>query len=507
MTKKATAQKFGQDLMRGEGSKAFKSQSRQSALQKTGNSKPINVSGTLGKSFPSIHPYDEYSPVDGSVSVTGTSIFDPVLCELVYRWFCPKDGKILDPFAGGSVRGIVAAYLGYDYTGVELRQEQVEANQSQLEIISKPIVKQEAHNDDKVTITISSKWANHKFNCCVDYIKSQCRGRCCEGADRILISLLPEEVLIQEAAGYKTHEGLLLANPETGKCPHKQTDGLCAVHGTKLKPFGCIVSPFTLNNSDTLIIRNRYSMMKCHGEGEPAYRVFKASLDLILGEEQSDEICSKLDGGSGDIEATIAKETYNKIKYLDSLKHNMLIIPDAEQKMPLWIIGDSKDIDIIAKGEYDLIFSCPPYYDLEVYSDQQGELSAIPDYKDFIGVYRGIINKCVSMLKDNRFACFVVGDIRDKKGYYRNFVADTIEAFQDAGALLYNDAILITAVGSLPIRVGRAFQSNRKLGKTHQNVLVFYKGDPKNIKAIYGDVECGAIEEDFTGKKAELIKG
>ena len=111
------------------------------------------------------------------------------------------------------------------------------------------------------------------------------------------------------------------------------------------------------------------------------------------------------------------------------------------------------------------------------------------------------------MLKDNRFACFVVGDIRDKKGFYRNFVADTIEAFQDAGALLYNDAILITAVGSLPIRVGRAFQSNRKLGKTHQNVLVFYKGDPKNIKAIYGDVECGAIEEDFTGKKAELIKG
>lgn len=58
----------------------------------------------------------------------GTSIFDPVLCELAYKWFTPEGGAILDPFAGGGVRGIVAQYLGYKYTGVELRQEQVEAN-------------------------------------------------------------------------------------------------------------------------------------------------------------------------------------------------------------------------------------------------------------------------------------------------------------------------------------------------------------------------------------------
>jgi len=32
---------------------------------------------------------------------TGTSIFDPVLCELCYKWFCPQNGKVLDVFAGG----------------------------------------------------------------------------------------------------------------------------------------------------------------------------------------------------------------------------------------------------------------------------------------------------------------------------------------------------------------------------------------------------------------------
>ena len=48
---------------------------------------------------------------------TGTSIFDPVLCEIAYRWFSPVGGLILDPFAGGSVRGIVASKLGRQYIG------------------------------------------------------------------------------------------------------------------------------------------------------------------------------------------------------------------------------------------------------------------------------------------------------------------------------------------------------------------------------------------------------
>ena len=92
-------------------------------------------------------------------------------------------------------------------------------------------------------------------------------------------------------------------------------------------------------------------------------------------------------------------------------------------------------------------------------------------------------------LKDDRFACFVVGDIRDRKGFYRNFVSDTIAAFQDAGMRLYNEAVLITAVGSLPIRVGRQFEAGRKLGKTHQNVLVFCKGDPRKATEACGSVD------------------
>ncbi len=84
-----------------------------------------------------------------------------------------------------------------------------------------------------------------------------------------------------------------------------------------------------------------------------------------------------------------------------------------------------------------------------------------------------------SLLKPNRFAVFVVGEVRDKAGNYYGFVPDTIAAFRAAGLHYYNEGILVTAAGSLPIRAGKQFRSSRKFGKTHQNCLVFVKGDGK----------------------------
>ena len=64
-------------------------------------------------------------------------------------------------------------------------------------------------------------------------------------------------------------------------------------------------------------------------------------------------------------------------------------------------------------------------------------------------------------------------------------------AFREAGLDYYNEAILVTMVGSLPIRAGKQFSTSRKLGKTHQNVLVFCKGDPRKAVEACGDVEIG----------------
>src|SRR6056300_448716 len=62
---------------------------------------------------------------------TNVSIFDPVLCEVMYDWFSPKGGMVLDPFAGGSVRGIVAEEMDRKYIGFDINLEQVNANKQQ----------------------------------------------------------------------------------------------------------------------------------------------------------------------------------------------------------------------------------------------------------------------------------------------------------------------------------------------------------------------------------------
>jgi len=169
-------------------------------------------------------------------------------------------------------------------------------------------------------------------------------------------------------------------------------------------------------------------------------------------------------------------------------------IAQPDQALLTWIEGDAADASSLAAREYDLVFTCPPYGNLEKYSDDPRDLSALP-FVEMADKYRAIIAGACAMLRDNRFAAIVVGDYRDPQGNYRNFVSLTIDAFLRAGLALYNEAILVTQVGSLPIRVRKQFEGARKLGKTHQNVLVFVKGDPRKATAAVGPVDVAWPEE------------
>ena len=59
---------------------------------------------------------------------TGTSVFDAYLSYLMTYWFSPVNGKVIDPFAGGLTRGAVCSMLWRKYTGIDLSQKQIDAN-------------------------------------------------------------------------------------------------------------------------------------------------------------------------------------------------------------------------------------------------------------------------------------------------------------------------------------------------------------------------------------------
>jgi 16S rRNA G966 N2-methylase RsmD len=168
---------------------------------------------------------------------------------------------------------------------------------------------------------------------------------------------------------------------------------------------------------------------------------------------------------------------------------------------PQWLVADSARMSkVVPEGEsFDLVFTSPPYYDLEQYSESEKDGSAKRTYSEFMEWYKAVFAQAVARLKWNRFLIVKVGEIRDKKtGFYRNFVGDNISCFLSLGLHYCNEMILHTSNGSAPIRARLQMSSHRKVVKTHQTVLCFFKGDDPtvlgNIERKLNDVEtCEAV--------------
>ena len=99
------------------------------------------------------------------------------------------------------------------------------------------------------------------------------------------------------------------------------------------------------------------------------------------------------------------------------------------------------------------------------------------------------------VLMDNAFAVFVVGSVRDPKtGGMRDMRALLYNIATSVGWKLSSDAVLVNNVGTTAMRVGRSFVGTRTLGRTHQDVLVFVKGNRKQAALACGDVEILGLE-------------
>lgn len=163
----------------------------------------------------------------------------------------------------------------------------------------------------------------------------------------------------------------------------------------------------------------------------------------------------------------------------------------ADRSLPVkYICDDGRNVAKYFDTEsQDLLFSCPPYFDLEHYSDLENDASNQNSYNDFIQILHDAFVSAIGCLKDNRFAVIVVGDVRDKhSGFYYDFCGDIKRIFKDGGMSLYNEIILVETGASTALRASR-YMDTRKVAKMHQNILVFYKGNPKDIKKHFPKIE------------------
>lgn len=65
----------------------------------------------------------------------------------------------------------------------------------------------------------------------------------------------------------------------------------------------------------------------------------------------------------------------------------------------------------------------------------------------------------------------------------------TKNAFARGGLLVWNEIILLNQLTSAGMRCATPFNQNRKLTKVHQNILVFYKGDTKEIRNNFKELD------------------
>lgn len=223
---------------------------------------------------------------------------------------------------------------------------------------------------------------------------------------------------------------------------------------------------------------------------EIAYKWFACVGDVVLDPFAGGSVRGLVSGILGHqyigVDLSDNQLTANREQYVELTEKYI-----ADIVQPIWICGDSSNIKCLVPDiKYNLLFSCPPYYNLEKYSDNVADLSNKSTYGEFIANYEKIIENCIELLADDSFAIFVVANVRDKvTGYYHDLVGDTVRSFEKCGVFLYNDIIYSGVRGSVPLRTPGQFNCSRKVGKMHQNFLVFYKGNTKNIKDKFGMYE------------------
>lgn len=176
-------------------------------------------------------------------------------------------------------------------------------------------------------VKVSAAMARLTFHGCEpDYIRDVCHASCCDSSvspNGVLITIHRSEQAVIEARGGVVEGGFLMPRRGERKCYFKASSSLCSLHETADKPFGCIASPFTLNASGTLIVRNRYRLLKCYKKEPrlPAYHAFRAALDLLFGRMESARISAHLDAGGGDLLAEMRVESYQMLNDNDKVRH------------------------------------------------------------------------------------------------------------------------------------------------------------------------------------------
>lgn len=131
---------------------------------------------------------------------------------------------------------------------------------------------------------------------------------------------------------------------------------------------------------------------------------------------------------------------------------------------------DSREINL-PEASVDMIFTSPPYWDLEYYGDEFGQLGKGNSYELFLDRLKKVLVISAKILKHKRFMVINVNDFR-KDGKFYSYHSDVIKILENSYVKLW-DTIIVDWKNSIGSCFATQIEDRKITAKRHEYLLVF----------------------------------
>ena len=141
-----------------------------------------------------------------------------------------------------------------------------------------------------------------------------------------------------------------------------------------------------------------------------------------------------------------------------------------------FVQGDSTDpqwLNILQPESFDFALTCPPYYDLEVYSNDPRDLSNKQTYEEFLNCIARSWETTYKLLKHDTFFVFVANFFRHD-GRFHHLAKDLVTIGEQKGFKWYDEVIIQLRSARAIRTMSGAFQRYHT-AKSHEYMEVLYK--------------------------------
>ena len=122
----------------------------------------------------------------------------------------------------------------------------------------------------------------------------------------------------------------------------------------------------------------------------------------------------------------------------------------------------------------DLIFTSPPYWDIEFYDESEKQAGYKKTYEQFLETMQSIMNECHRILKSDKYCVININDFR-KDGKYYDYHNDISQLGKKAGFKIH-DVVIVDWGTSIQSCFATQIESRKMTAKRHEYLIVFKKG-------------------------------